>query len=78
MNRSRRDVMSSRFARLDSVVQMHSAVAETVLIQQFKLQTDIVGQGLRAGSHHDGGEEQVKLVDQPGLQCMGSKRRTAR
>jgi hypothetical protein len=29
---------------------MHHTVAETVLIQQVKLQTDIVGQGRRAGS----------------------------
>ena len=58
-------------------MHMHHAVAEPALVQQLKLQTDLVRKGLRAASHNDGGEEQVTLVDQPEPQCLGSKRRTA-
>ena len=56
---------------------MYHTVAETALVQQFKLQTDLVREGLRAASHHDGGEELVTLVDQSEPQCLGSKRGTA-
>ena len=46
---------------------MNQAVAETVFVQQFELQADIVGEELFAASHHDGRDEQVALVDQPRL-----------
>jgi len=38
---------------------MDHAIAESVLVQQLKLQPDIVRQSWIASSHHDGGEEQM-------------------
>ena len=58
-------------------MEVHHAVAETAFVQQFKLQADIVGERLFAASHHDGREEQVALVDQPGLDRLGGKVGTA-
>jgi hypothetical protein len=34
---------------------MHHAVTEAALVQQFKPETDIVGEGLRPACHDDGG-----------------------
>jgi hypothetical protein len=48
---------------------MDHAIAESALVQQLKLQPDIVRQGWIASSHNDGGEEQMTLVDPPELQC---------
>src|SRR5215469_10954231 len=60
-----------------AVVEVHHAVAETAFVQQLKLQANVVGERLFAASHHDGCEEQVALVDQPGLYRLGGKVRTA-
>src|SRR3712207_2172696 len=60
-----------------AVVEINHAVAETAFVEQFELQADIVGQGLLAASHHDGRDEQVPLVDQPGLDCLSGKVGTA-
>jgi hypothetical protein len=46
-------------------MQMDHAVAESALVQQLESQADIVGQGWIASSNHDGGEEQMTLVDEP-------------
>jgi FAD binding domain/Aromatic-ring hydroxylase, C-terminal len=55
-------------SRPGSVAEVDHAVAETAFVQQFELQPDIVGQGPISTSHHDGCDEQVALVDQPGLE----------
>ncbi len=47
-------------------MEMNDAVPESAFVQQLELQTDIVGEGPRAASHHDGREEQMTLIDQPG------------
>jgi hypothetical protein len=56
---------------------MNHAVAETAFVQQLELQADTVGEGLLAASHHDGRDEQVVLVDQPGLDRLGGEVGTA-
>jgi hypothetical protein len=48
-------------------------VAEPAFVQQFELQADMVGERLVAASHHDGHEEQLELVDQSGLDRLGSE-----
>ena len=63
-------------SRLEAVVQMDHAVAESAFVEQLKLQPDIVRQRWIASSHNDGGEEQMTLVDQPEPQCPGSERGT--
>jgi hypothetical protein len=55
-----------------AVVEVDHAVAETAFAQQFELHTDIVGEGPFAASHHDGRDEQVALVDQPGPERLGA------
>src|SRR5215203_1640188 len=64
-------------SRPGAVVEVNHAVAETAFVQQFELQADIVGEGLFAASHHYRREEQVALVDQPGLDRLGGEVRTA-
>jgi len=54
-------------------MEVNHAVAETAFVQQFELQVDIVGEGLFATSHHDGRNEQMAFVDQPGLDRLGRK-----
>ena len=49
-----------------AVVELHHAVAEAAFVQQFELQAHVVGQGPLAPSDHDGHDEQLVLVDQPG------------
>src|SRR5215203_3674144 len=60
-----------------TVVEVKHAIDETAFVQQFELQADIVGEGLFAASHHDGRDEQVPLVDQPGLYRLGGEVGTA-
>src|SRR6266545_7211980 len=61
------------WSRPGAIVKMNHAVAETAFVQEFEPQADIVGEGLFAASHHDGGDEQVVLVDQPGLDRLGGE-----
>jgi len=56
---------------------MNHAVFEAALVQQFELQANVVGQGPLAASDQDGREEQMALVDQPGLDRLGSEVGTA-
>jgi hypothetical protein len=56
---------------LHAVMDVHHAAAETALVQQFELQTDIAGDGPFAASHQDRDEEQAALVDQPCLERVG-------
>ena len=49
---------------------MNHAAAETALVDQLEVHTHIVGEGLFASSDHDGADEQLLFVDQPGLDCM--------
>ena len=52
---------------LGAVVEVDHAVAETVLVQQFEVEADVSGERPLSASYHDGHDEQVPLVDQPGL-----------
>ena len=44
---------------------------------ELEVHADIVGEGRVAAAHHDGREEQLALVDQPGLDCLGREVGTA-
>jgi hypothetical protein len=57
-------------------VKVNHAVSETAFVKQLELQEDIVGERPFAASHHDGRDEQVVLVDQPGLDRLGGEVRT--
>jgi hypothetical protein len=48
-------------------VEVNHPADETALVQQLEFQADTVRERLFASSHHDGRDEQVILVDQPGL-----------
>ena len=58
-------------------MEVHNTVAETAFVQQFEFQAEIVGEGPFASSHHDRRDEQVALVDQPGLDRLGGEVGTA-
>ena len=60
-----------------AVAQVHHAVAEPALIQQFELKPDPVGEEGLAAAHHDGPDEQLVLVHQPGGDRLGAQVRTA-
>lgn len=60
-------------SRRDAVVEVNHAVAETAFVQQFERHAYVVGQGVRATSHHDRCDEQVALVDQPRFECLGGE-----
>ena len=66
-----------RFSRPNPVVEVNHAVAETAFVQQLERQADVVGKGPLAAAHHDGRDEQVALVDQPGLERLGGEVGTA-
>src|SRR5215213_10435419 len=61
----------------DAVVEVNHAAFETAFVQQFESQADVVGQGPLAASHHHWCDEQVALVDQPGLESLGGEFGTA-
>jgi hypothetical protein len=52
---------------------MNHAVGETAFVQQFEVEADLVGESLVASSHYDGRDDQVDLVDQPGLERLGGE-----
>src|SRR5215207_10418426 len=60
-----------------AVAEVDHAVAETAFVEEFKLQADIVGERLLAASHHDGCDEQVAFIDQPGLERVAGEVGTA-
>ena len=64
-------------SRLDAVMEMDHAVGESSLVQQLEPQADIVGQGWDCRLPRRRGEEQMTLVNQPELECLGSERGTA-
>src|SRR5215213_8259645 len=66
-----------RCSCLGAVAQVHHAVAEPALVQQFELKPDPVGEELLAAAQHDGPDEQVVLVHQPGGDRMGAEGGTA-
>ena len=57
----------------DSVVEVHHAAAEAVLVDELEIHADIVGQSRRAASDHDGVEKEVDLIDQSGLHHLPGK-----
>ena len=46
---------------------MYHTAAETAFVDQLEVHTYLVGEGPFASSDHDGVDEQVVFVDQPGL-----------
>ena len=54
----------------DAVVQVDHAVVEPVLVDQLEIQPYVVRQRRRAAAHDHREEEQVQLVDQPGLERL--------
>jgi hypothetical protein len=53
-------------------VEVNHAVAEMAFVPQFERQADIVGEELFA-AYHDGLDELVPPVDQPGLDRLSGK-----
>src|SRR2546425_2983848 len=72
--RPRRIAVSSH-AR--TVVEVNHAIAEATFVQQLELQADLVGEGRFAASDHNGRDEEVALIDQPGLHRLGGEVGTA-
>src|SRR5207248_3765196 len=62
---------------IQTIVEVNRAAAETAFLQQLELLMEIAGKRPFAASHHDGRQEQVALVDQPGLDRLGGEVRTA-
>jgi hypothetical protein len=60
-------------SRHDPVVQVNHPVAETPLVQQLEPHADTPGQRSLAAPHHDGRDDQVALVDQPGLDRLAGQ-----
>lgn len=58
-------------------MEVHHAPVETANVSQFEEQVDVVREGPVAASHHDGYDEQLPLVDQPGLDRLGGEAGTA-
>jgi hypothetical protein len=58
-------------------MEVDHAAAETAFVQQFELQVSIVREGLLAPSDHDGRDEQLELVHQPGSDRLGGELGTA-
>ncbi|GAC1465707.1 MAG: hypothetical protein PVSMB1_15330 [Gemmatimonadaceae bacterium] len=58
---------------LESVVEVNDAAAETVFVHQLEIQAHIVRQGPIAASHDNGCEEDVVLINQSGLDRLGSQ-----
>jgi hypothetical protein len=52
---------------------MNHAVAETAFVQQLELEADLVGESRDATTDHDGRDDDVDLVDQPGLDRLSSE-----
>ena len=58
-------------------MEVNHAALETAFVQQFELQADIWGKRTFTASHHDGRDEQVALVYQPGPERLGGEVGTA-
>ncbi len=56
-----------------SVMQVHHAVAEPAFVHQLEVNAHIVREVPRTAAHHDGRDEQVDLVDQPGPDRLGGE-----
>src|SRR6185437_12928730 len=54
-------------------MEVNHAVGKAALVEQFELQPDLVGEGWLSSSDDHGGEEEVELVDQPGLDRLGGE-----
>src|SRR5688500_3725414 len=63
--------------RTYAVVEVNHAALETAFVQQFELQADVCGEGPFTTSNHDGRDEQVALVYQPGPEGLGGEVGTA-
>ena len=59
------------------VMEENYAAAKTVLLQEFQIQTNIVGESRFAASYDDRHNEHVTLVDQPRPEGVSGKLRTA-
>src|SRR5215217_2756734 len=74
---SRRPGTVAISSRPGAVVEVNYAAFETAFVQQFELHADVVGEGAFTASHYDGRDEQVPLVDQPGLDRVSGELGTA-
>ena len=61
----------------DAVVQMHDAVAEPALAQQFEVDPHVVRKRLCAAADDDRRDEQVAFIDQTGPDCLSGEMRAA-
>src|SRR5205085_4506688 len=79
-NRAERLVTTRRGVGIASrvtIAQVHHAVAEAPLVEQIQLDVDAVRQRPLAAAHHDGREEQLHLVDEPGRERLAGELWTA-
>jgi uncharacterized damage-inducible protein DinB len=63
--------------RAGPVAEEHHAAAEAAFLQQLEREPDVVGKSLVPAAHDDGDEEQMDLVDEPGLERLGGEVRAA-
>jgi hypothetical protein len=52
---------------------MNDAVFEAALIEQLELRADVVRQGAFAATDHDRAEEEMALVNQPGVDRLAGE-----
>ena len=75
--------MAERDAHRAPVVEVHEATVEAALVDQFEIESDVIGQGRRAASYHDRREKEPILVDEArpdrfGGEVWSSDRQVAR
>jgi hypothetical protein len=58
-------------------VEVDHAAAKAVFVDQFEFQSEVVGQGTRAGADYGRDEEEMALVDQSGPQRLTGQIGTA-
>ena len=62
---------------LDAVVEVHDTAAEPVLLQQIQLDAGVAGERRLSSTDEHRINEELALIDQPGVQRMGSEGRAA-
>src|SRR5438093_10963883 len=54
----------------DAVAEVHDTVAESAIVQQLEVGAGVAGQRGLASADEDGTDEQMALIDQPGLESV--------
>ena len=54
----------------DAIAEVHNTVAESAFIQQLEVRASAAGQRGLASAEEDGTDEQMVLINQPGLESM--------